>query len=675
MLADFVTQLRAGVFPVWVGQSVYAFNGAVSPLRFAPWFQHAGGLLDLLTARALGFGALSNAVLAVNGLASGFVAYFCLRDILPRRPGLACLLALLYVSSPGVLAPLLAGSQYMTFMATPFIPVVLDGLHRLWTRDDLSGPLRLAVGLAGTWLSHAPIALWCSLLAGVVGAIVLIRRRRWSDNVRRLVPAGALFAVLASLPFLSTFAIDNLNSSPANGGVAVEMVRAYFPANFSPINPGGDLLAAYQVGYAALAAFALAIVLLPRRPPSGTWLFIGAALAIVPLVLPVPLLNHLFWTRVPSWFVTVNNVWPMQRLFGIWAGLLLFTFAVVASDVRLSGNKWVSSLCLALLGAFGLWSWHEAVKLQGVVRASYRPPAALAASLDPRNVVLSRYAYATFAYVPAYLSHGYMDPLLENRILSHDTLALMTANADRAAPPVRPDAGSAAVPRLRQAGLFTARQDPGGKYYVLSPTLNFEPGRRLALRLEFLEVTEPGVLQLLGQGLFREYLLPDSGLGLDHHGLPRAFGALETSSKILSLQPAPAPGEPMTIRFFPDGYSMRKSYAFGRFWLYQFTPQNLAVMVKSWIPYRAEVEVAVPAYLETPRMWLGGYRATVNGRAAATRRSPDNLVAVELQPGRNDVMLTYRAPWWLRLSFWSCALGWLGVTAVGLRRMVAATQG
>ena len=48
MLSDFITQLRAGVFPVWVGQSQYAFNGAVSPLRYAPGFQYFGGCLDLL---------------------------------------------------------------------------------------------------------------------------------------------------------------------------------------------------------------------------------------------------------------------------------------------------------------------------------------------------------------------------------------------------------------------------------------------------------------------------------------------------------------------------------------------------------------------------------------------------------------------------------------------------
>ena len=196
MLADFVTQLRAGVFPAWVGQSEYAFNGAVSPLRFAPWFQYAGGLLDIATWHALDFTGLKNALLAVNGLAGGFAAYFCLRDVLHRRPGLACVLSLLYLSSPGVLTPLVVGDQYMTFMATPFIPIVLNGLWRLWTCDDFSGPRRLAVGLAGVWLSHAPIALWCTLLAVCVGALVLVRNRCQAKDLRRAGLAALLFVAL-----------------------------------------------------------------------------------------------------------------------------------------------------------------------------------------------------------------------------------------------------------------------------------------------------------------------------------------------------------------------------------------------------------------------------------------------------------------------------------------------
>jgi hypothetical protein len=675
MLADFVTQFRAGVFPVWVGQSEYAFNGATSPLRFAPWFQHAGGILDLLTARTLSFGALNNAILTVNGLASGLAAYFCLRDILPRRPGLACFLAILFLGSPGVLAPPMAGDQYMSFMATPFIPLVLNGLYRLWTRDDASGPCRLAVGLAGTWLSHAPIALWCTLLAVGAGAIVLVRRRLWRVDLPRLVTAGLLFLVLGSLPFLSMLSLDNRNVSVADGNAAARQVSEYFPANFHPIQPNGDRLAMYQAGYGALGAFVLAIALLPKRPPRGTWFFFGATLAIAPIILPVPLLNRLFWTWVPTWFVTINNIWPTQRLSGIWAGLMLFSFAVVAADDRIAGRRWLSGICLGVLGLLGLWSWQEARKLQTVAWTSYQPPAALAASLDRSNVVLSRYAYTAFAYAPAYLSHGYMDPLFENRILSHDTLTLMTANADRAAPPVRVDAGSSVVPRLLQTGIFTAQQAPASRdYYVLTPRFTLAAGHRYALRLECFEAAEPGVLQLTGQGLFREYLMPDSGQGLDHRGSPRAFGALDTSSKVMSLLPDNASGEGVTLRFVPQGYSMRRRYVFGRYWLYEFNPKDLAVVVRSWIPYRATVDVAVPAFLETPRMWLGGYRATVNGRPAAVKRSPDNLAMAELGPGMNDVTLIYQAPWWLRASFWTCIFGWVTVAARGIHRFAVNTQ-
>ena len=673
MFSDFITQCRAGVFPVWAGQSIYAFNGAISPLRFAPWYQYAGGLLDLLTGRSLGFGALSNAVLAVNGLVSGLAAYHCLRDILPRRPGLACLLALLFLGSPGILAPLFVGNQYMTFMATPFIALVLNGMFRLWTRDDLSGPLRLAVGLAGAWVSHAPIALWCTLLAVVVGALVVGRRRQWSADRRRLVSAGIVFGLLGSLPFLSTLAIDNLNTSPANPAVAVDTVRTQFPANFAPIKVDGDLLSTYQVGYGALAALALAVFFWPRRPPRGTWLFVGATLAVAPIVLPVPWLNQAFWTHVPSWFLTINNVWPMQRLFGIWAALMVFTAAVVISDHRLSGSGTVGGVCFIVLAAVGLWTWQEGRKLAGIALTSYRPAATAATWLGPQNVVLSRYAYSTFAFVPGYVSHGYMAPLLENRILAHDTLALMTANADRAALPVRPDAGSEHIPRLVASGLLTAQQDPGGKFYLLTPPLPLRAGEHEAVRLQVLEATESGLLQFSGPDLYREYLLPDSGLGLDHHGPPLAFGALPTSSKVIPLEAART-GQELTARYFPDGYSMRKRYAFARYWLFRYAPADLPVVVRSWIPYRAETEVAVPAWLETPRIWLKGYRAQVNGRPAAVRRSPENLVMVELPPGRSDVTLTYQAPWWLRLSFWSCAGAWLVVIAASFRRTVAASQ-
>ena len=58
MLADYISQIRAGVFPVYVGQTDFAFNGAVYPLRVAPLYQHAAGILDMMTGHKLEYGTL-----------------------------------------------------------------------------------------------------------------------------------------------------------------------------------------------------------------------------------------------------------------------------------------------------------------------------------------------------------------------------------------------------------------------------------------------------------------------------------------------------------------------------------------------------------------------------------------------------------------------------------------
>jgi hypothetical protein len=69
MASDFMAQWRAGIFPVFVGQTEFAFNGSVNPLRFAPYFQHFTGVLDLLTGHSLKFVALQNLALVLSVVA------------------------------------------------------------------------------------------------------------------------------------------------------------------------------------------------------------------------------------------------------------------------------------------------------------------------------------------------------------------------------------------------------------------------------------------------------------------------------------------------------------------------------------------------------------------------------------------------------------------------------
>ncbi|HEY1848735.1 MAG TPA: hypothetical protein VGG37_05990, partial [Opitutaceae bacterium] len=160
MLADMVAQVRAGIFPVFAGQSLYQFNGALYPLRIAPAFHHFGALLDLVTAHVLQPASLENLLLVLVGFGSLFSAYACLAAINPARRWLSCGLAIAFVACPGVMAIVMNTNLYMSWMTVPFVPVVWLGTVLSFRSGGLKAMLLLGFGLGMTWWGHSPIALW-----------------------------------------------------------------------------------------------------------------------------------------------------------------------------------------------------------------------------------------------------------------------------------------------------------------------------------------------------------------------------------------------------------------------------------------------------------------------------------------------------------------------------------
>lgn len=670
MLADFAQQWRAGVFPVWIGQSEWAFNGAISPLRLAPAFQHLGGLVDLATAHALGHAALKNATLIASALAGGMTAYGCLRAMLPHRPWLAVLLAWLWMASPGVLAPPLVGDQYMTFLTPPFVALVLYGCWRTWTRDDGWSRRMLTAGLAGSLLCHPPIALWTGVFAAVNYLAKIVIRGSWREEPRRAAAMSLGLLILGSFPILSVLSLDRLKPEPASAQFVAKIIRDQFPANFQPITVHGNTLAMYQLGYAAIGALALILVLTLALRTRHALPFVIGALLVAPFTLPMPWLTDRIWQGLPSWFVTINNVWPMQRLFLIWSGVIFFGVAAIATDPRVVRRR---SMCLLIVGALlagGLWSWHEAAKLATVAGWSRAPAPEAETVFAPHNVVLTRYAYSTFPRTPAYVSHGYMDPLLENRLLDPKTFKIIADNASAAAP--ESHSGDALTPqtRLLQEGHFTAANDNNSDIHSLSPSIELQPDTRYALRLDFTEPDQSGVLQVLHDRLTREYYLPDSGVGLHLEGTSRAFGSGPLNSRIISLY---VPGNGGAIRPRLQYVTPRRpadAFSFARFRLFSFQPAQLPVFVESWIPYRAQVRADTAAWLETPRVWQSQWTARVNGRPVAVQPSPENLVMVAVEAGKSQVTLEFRPQWWLSAAYWITLSGWVILLADGLRRVI-----
>ena len=123
--------------------------------------------------------------------------------------------------------------------------------------------------------------------------------------------------------------------------------------------------------------------------------------------------------------------------------------------------------------------------------------------------------------------------MLENRLLDRRTLRVIAANADAAAPQVDPRSEPETLPRLAQSGPWVAVNDNHSRFYNLQPPLRLEPGQRYALRIDFLAPERAGFLQIYNDDIFREYILPDSGIGLSPQPpgsrpalsrLPRASG-------------------------------------------------------------------------------------------------------------------------------------------------------
>ena len=672
MLADYLEQLRAGVFPVWLGQSEYAFNGAFFPLRIAPGFQHLGGIIDQLSLHSLDYIAVKNVAIALSSLASGFFSYFCLRAMSPSRPNLAIALALLYLFSPGLITPWIIGDQYMTFLAAPYIPIVFYSCWRAFIKNDAEGHIYLGASTASLWLFHTPVALWTSLFAAGLYIIKLIIQLRSGRELKMMGIGFITYILLGTYPIFSALSINNMVKLSVDGASIFNESQKIFPdilfrtiaSGYGPFN--------YQPGYATLAVGLTGFVLAILKRNFAALAFASASLFITVFILPIPTISPWIWSHIPQFILNATNTWAAQRLALIWVGLLIFTLASALAVIPVKPRSKILRLGLVLLfvGAIG-WSIREASALHTyIIRTIPNGPSTGWKILyEKHNLILSRYAYSFFQKTPPYFSHDYMDPRLENRLLSREDKLVFLSNYDSAA------SASASKDRtLISSGLLRAYNDNNSVFYLLKPAPTIESGKHYALRLDFLKQDETGTLQVMGDQLFREYTLPDSGAGMGAQvGLPQSFGTTPTSSHVIPLYTHALITSPLHItQILPDKPKIPE-FDCAHFQLWEYNPSRLPINILSLVPYRARVDSPKQAYLETPRMWLKGYSAKTNGKALSVLPSPSNLCMIPLEAGISEIELNYTPPLYIATSYWIGIFSWgsifvLFVASLFLRR-------
>jgi hypothetical protein len=705
-LADGVTQIRSGVLPPLVGQTEYAWNGRIHPLRDAPYLIYFAAGLDLVTAHRLSFWELQNLSLGLSLVGAALACYGALRWCTRCPAFSAAALAGIYVLGPALLMAANVQDLFMTVHAAVFVPLAIGLALSQASQPKFRRDLALAAVLAAAWWAHPPVALWLTAAVGLIRGVFLLRHPSWREarGLGLALLAGAAWSAFA---FASA---GTLNSDVGylgghNDGlvrssteIILHNLRAAMPGGLLPVSQGVNQPGDLQLGYgAALLLIAGGVLLLQRKHGSGGlpaaeagksgWrplaaTLLATALILLAFVLPIPGLTPWLWLHVPLTVHAVTNVWPAQRLYLIVAALAVMTGGVVAGRWRESlgaKGRWVAGAAIAtLLG----WTLLQARPFLKAGWGDRWQTDATRRSYASSNIDLTVTSYS-FLGTPAGYIPGVADPAFEFRILRRE---------EEVASPLAATLRSA--PIVAQGDLGSENLAPSGRAQNQGPQIVLQPHRRYVLTLDLPSVPRTAGLRLLGPTVDRYYDLSGPGRWVSPSGETqptRSFVVWTDQNSpetvLMTFRSDPFDGAPGSrapgagaikagTRLQATGpkslTAVTGSREMGvgppRFTLREVVPGQLPVAVTSLFPLRCVVDAPEPGCrLETCRRFLSGYRAIVNGRVVPVTRSPQGNVQFPVPRGRSEVRLDYvgstvlRAAFWLSLSAW--AVGFIGAGA------------
>jgi hypothetical protein len=647
-MQDFLAQIKAGIFPVWISQTDIAPYGTVFPFRMSSYHFYLGALLNGLTGGTLNAYAVQHLALVLSAFGGAFAMYAALTALARSLRWESAALAFLYVACPGWLAALYGGDMYFTFMALPWLALVAYAIVRTFRQDDLWSFGLLGVALAMVWFAHSPVGFWASIAAGASQIARLAINGPSRRDFARLGLTVVIFAVLSAGLFVSLADVRITGEQLDPSELVLSNLRGVAPAVFLPVSASADRLSDFQLGY-SLQLLLLAAACFTRTRAGERWTLVGIAAGLLMLIYPIPGLTSAVWHRMPYLVTNITNVWPMQRICPVVAALV--PFAVLPALAASAHPR----LRRALLASLCLWSSFEAVKF---VRRGYRVTRTEEATRVDSKIENSPMLPAWSAYAPPLseevpLIGRVNDPRLLNRLLDAKTKIELVSNFGLAA-----GCGARVPPDAVFAGAVPL--DVGAMRVL--PAITLRSGQRYQLTLYFASDAPAGILQLLT-------LDPDPPFYQEIR-----IGANDARPPITATVWTSEPNDvPRTFIFRPDvpaDATVPRPH-FVAFHLQSYSAAALPIRVTSLAPYAATVDAPRACYLETHRLFVRGYCATVNGHPAAVSESPRHFAMLPLPPGRDEVRLDYVAPPAVRAAYWFSFAAWAGLAVWGLARLGA----
>lgn len=511
--------------------------------------------------------------------------------------------------------------------------VIVGGVATLrWTIDGRRiWWIGIVAGLVGLGWLRLHFAMLLGVMVGGGVAVRLVRtgaqRGGWSPPVRQtawLTLALAGLAIAAALrPGLS----------PNQVSIREYTLHWMFPSVFLPISEAAIALSDMQPGYTALALFAMAGIAVLIRPRRDVAAMFAGACFLVCILVPIPGLNPLLFAVLPS--PLYNFALPLfMRFTPLMYTLMVFGGALALGAYLPPGAHWWRRglVTVGLLVAIA-WNIVELGEPLNRIEATRSSPAATDAFYRSENAT-TLLIWNQLPVLP-YSNESVSDVLLRSHLLRRD--------GDGVIPdPILADNGGAME-------AITATPDPANPgQFILQPRIQIKPGGHLLLRLQGILPSIHGYLDISANGMRRIVDVPPAGGNLD---ITIWNSGRDMMDLVWRLCTDAGPSVPATVFAFARG---------------QFRPygvSDLQIRTRSLVPYRAEVRLDQPARLETPRVAVPGYTASVNGRPVQPETSPNGLVTVPVGPGDNTVEVEYHGTALMRAAWLVSAVCWAGLIA------------
>ena len=650
---DALIQFKHGIFPVYIGQSSFSYSG-ISFMR-SPYYILIGQLLNTITLGQLSALSIQHFTVLISAYGAAFLSYFLFTLLAPNLRWGALVMAYLYVTCPGVIALIYRMDMYFSFMAIPYVPLVVYGLVRSNLKNDNLAYIITATGLSFLWLTHPPIAIWATFVCGLYYFIHFIFLRK---NIFSIVIIIALILPLTLWQFTSIYCmgLSKMSNYPGNDNVfwLREVISQYIKnetlGTFLPLGWQTLHTSFLQLGYSLWLILIVGVSLAIRRRNNFLlWCLLTCCVFFFLLLYPFPIVNQFLWSLLPTKILRLN-LWPMQRFYIFLATISCFIGVLTLKNIYSLAKRRVRYLVAFILLICCIWNTYQINYFLKTAKASTAINASWATT---KNI----YFYS-YDFVPIYGerdigANGTFYPKFKSRLLNKYQLPIIGYDNEQI---LTQQCLKKNIMKETDIKLIT----PSNRLPIVltnDPIRSFFNIKKLSSTPYLFFCVEAYMKQgdsLSLEAIGAEYVSYSNTAGYGIHPKKKIVPLLiyhpENEREIYHSR-----SEGITI--YMQGNAKITSYG-----LVSYAPNTikLPVDVQSLTPYKAIVETSANnTYLDIGKLYYPGYRAEVNEKNVPVVESSTGTVLVPIKNmGRNKIALSYEGTLSMYISFYISAASW-----------------